>query len=91
MNRVDMKCVKWNPEEGSLQEAIQQCMKWYGYGYEKVIAALEYPEPGGIILIATEHVELGDTELDMVLDYYEGDSTVRHLMSADNKELTLED
>jgi len=89
MGEVNIKCVRY--EGDGLQQAIQTCMKWYGYGYEKVIATLEYPGTGGTILIATEHVELGDVELDMVLDYYEGDSTVRHLMSADNKELTLED
>lgn len=71
-------------------DAVRKAMVQYGYGYEYCVFTEQY-DNGMAILVADAHCSLDEATLETVLDYYQGDNMVQHVIGADGTLITLEE
>ena len=100
MEETNIRFVVWDGPHGlehlddRMKNGIRKCMIQYGYGYEYVVEmvaiddCLQADAPGWT-LVADGPVAVDDDIMDMILDYYQGDSDVDKLLDAKGRPITL--
>lgn len=86
IDEVAITRVLWYNKD--MSDGIHQCMKQYGYGYEHVA----YSQDCGsysYALLSTEAISLGQEELDIISDYYNGDNDCQYLLDQNGKHLVI--